>query len=64
MKLRFHFFILQKNLSEQKAERLIIDEFERSLLQIIQMANKSKGEIDDNTKDGDKEVFAKMHRVL
>lgn len=36
---------MQKKLSEQKAERLIIDEFERSLLQIIQMANKSKGEI-------------------
>ena len=41
----FKFLFGQKNLSEQKAERVIIDEFERSLLQIIQMANKSKGEV-------------------
>ena len=36
---------LQKSLSEHRTERMIIEEFERSLLQIIQMANKSRGEI-------------------
>eukprot|EP00794_Sanderia_malayensis_P012864 gene12864-14189_t len=40
--------IFQNNIPDDKAERMLLDEFGRSLLQIIQTANKSKGAyIDD-----------------